>query len=173
MGRRLPVGAGGKLTLRLRLVAAAAGIVAVSLLLGGALTWVMVRDLEFQSVQDQLDRQVMSAAAAVRSQECVLAPQPGTAACRPASPADFTERLNLNAPRLGSGRLLLLDNERVIVSDSGQAGTAGTLLGPTPSKRFAGVFEARTSLGDQTVLAAPIKSPGKPVAPLRAAYVVD
>src|SRR5439155_1425119 len=45
-------------------MAAAAGIVAVSLLLAGALTWVQVRDLEFQSVQEQLDRQITSAAAA-------------------------------------------------------------------------------------------------------------
>ncbi|TMC85092.1 MAG: hypothetical protein E6J06_04845 [Chloroflexi bacterium] len=121
MGRRVSVGADGKLTLRLRLVAAAAGIVAVSLLLGGALTWVMVRDLEFESVQDQLDRQVTVAATVVRTQECVT-PQTGTTLCRPATPSDFTNRLNLDAPRLGSGRLLLLDSERTIVYDSGQAG---------------------------------------------------
>jgi len=30
--------------------------VAVSLLLSGALTWVLVRDLELQAAQDQLDR---------------------------------------------------------------------------------------------------------------------
>ena len=171
MGRRLSVGADRKLTLRLRLVAAAAGIVAVSLLLGGALTWVMVRDLEFQSVQDQLDRQVTSAATVVRTQECVT-PQPGTPLCRTATPSDFTDRLNLDAPRLGSGRLLLLDNERVIVYDSGQAGTEGTQLSLSPSKRFAGVFEARASLGDQNYLAAAIKLPGKRVDPLGATYVM-
>ena len=54
MGSRIPVGAERQLTLRLRLLAAAAGIVAVSLLLGGLLTWVLVRDLELQAVQDQL-----------------------------------------------------------------------------------------------------------------------
>src|SRR5439155_892228 len=68
VGRRLPVGAGRKLNLRLRLLAAAAGIVAISLLLAGALTWVFVRDLEFQSVQDQLDREAISAQALVRHQ---------------------------------------------------------------------------------------------------------
>ena len=171
MGRRLSVGADGKLTLRLRLVAAAAGIVAISLLLGGALTWVLVRDLEFQSVQDQLDRQVTSAASVVRAQECVTV-QAGTTACRTASPSDFVDRLNLDAPRLGSARLFLLDNQRTIVYDSAQAGTEGTQVSLTPSRRFAGVFEARTSLDDQNLLVAATKLPGKRVDPLGAAYVM-
>src|SRR6202158_2456214 len=61
LGRRLPAGAGGELSLRLRLLAAAAGIVAVSLLLSGALTWGLVGDLELQSAQDQLDREILTA----------------------------------------------------------------------------------------------------------------
>jgi len=171
MGCWVSVGAGGKLTLRLRLVAAAAGIVAVSLLLGGALTWVMVRDLEFQSVQDQLDRNVTVAASVVRTQECFV-PQTGTTLCRAASPSEFTQRLNLDSPRLGSGRLLLLDNERYVVYDSTETDTVGTQVGLTPSRRFSGVFEARTSLGGQNFLAAAIKLPGKRVDPLGATYVM-
>jgi signal transduction histidine kinase len=171
VGCRVSVGAGGKLTLRLRLVAAAAGIVAVSLLLGGALTWVMVRDLEFQSVQDQLDRNVTAAASVVRTQECFVA-QSGTAVCRTASPADFIQRLDVYSPRLGTGRLLLLDSARYIVYDSGQADTIGTQIGLTPSRRFSGVFETRTALDGDTVLAAAIKLPGKRVDPLGATYVM-
>ncbi len=144
---------------------------AVSLLLGGALTWVIVRDLEFQSVQDQLDRQVMTAATVVRTQECVV-PQSGSAVCRTATPADFIERLNLDSPRLGSGRLVLLDNDRYVVYDSAEAGSLGTQVSLTPSKRFSGVLEARTSLGGQSLLAAAIKLPGKRVDPIGAAYVM-
>lgn len=170
MGRRLPAGAGRQLTLRLRLLAAAAGIVAVSLLLAGALTWVLVRDLEFQSVQDQLDRQITNAAAAVRAQECVV-PQAGTGACRPADPNLYRERLNSGAARLAGGRLLLLDNQRVVIYDSAAGDAVGTQIELTPSTRFANVLEARATLGDQDYLAAAVKLPGKRVDPLGAAYV--
>jgi signal transduction histidine kinase len=146
--------------------------VAVSLLLGGALTWVMVRDLEFQSVQDQLDRNVTAAASMVRTQECFVA-QSGTALCaRTASASDFIQRLDTYSPRLGTGRLLLLDSARYIVYDSGQPDTIGTQIGLTPSRRFSGVFEARTALDGETVLAAAIKLPGKRVDPLGATYVL-
>jgi hypothetical protein len=74
VGRRIPAGAERQLTLRLRLLAAAAGIVAVSLLLGGLLTWVLVRDLELQGVQDQLDRAVVPAALQVKHLECFTLP---------------------------------------------------------------------------------------------------
>ena len=98
--------------------------------------------------------------------------QAGTTACRTASPSDFVDRLNLDAPRLGSARLFLLDNQRTIVYDSAQAGTEGTQVSLTPSRRFAGVFEARTSLDDQNLLVAATKLPGKRVDPLGAAYVM-
>ncbi|HSS60095.1 MAG TPA: HAMP domain-containing sensor histidine kinase [Candidatus Limnocylindrales bacterium] len=172
MGRRISAGAGGDLTLRLRLIAAAAGIVAVSLLLAGALTWVMVRDLEYQSVQDQLDRQVTAAAAQVRTQECLTPNVTGTAVCRPDSPADFTDRLNNKTSGLGSERLILLDSSRYVVYDSGDGGTIGSRIVLTQSRRFTGVSEARTPLGAQNYLAAAIKLPGKRVDPLGAAWVM-
>jgi signal transduction histidine kinase len=172
VGRGLPAGAGGQLSLRIRLLAAAAGIVAVSLLLGGALTWVFVRNLEFHTVQDQLDRQVSTAAAAVRQQECVIAPAPGNGVCRPASASDFTERLNSGSPRLGSGRLLLLDAQRFVVYDSNAGEAVGTRLALTRSARYAGVLESQTSLGHQAYLAAGVQLPGRRIDPLNAAYVV-
>src|SRR5207248_586207 len=106
LGCRLPVGARGKLTLRIRLLAAAAGIVAISLLLAGALTWVFVRDLEFQTVQDQLDRQIPQAAIAVKHEEClnrpVLVTNVGLPGCRTDDSADFVDRLNsVVQPSLG------------------------------------------------------------------------
>src|SRR5256712_13573362 len=113
MGRRLPLGAGGELKLRLRLLAAAAGIVAISLLLAGALTWVFVRDLEFQSVQDQLDREAISAQALVRHQECLFptggATSPGPAGGRLGDRPAFEERLRLGGPTVSGNRVLLLD----------------------------------------------------------------
>src|SRR5207302_10723877 len=97
LGGRLPAGAGGGLTLRLRLLAAAAGIVAVSLLLAGALTWVFVRDLEVKSATAQLERSVITVTAQVRHQEC-FTPLPNIA--RPATcprgldtTSDFVDRL--------------------------------------------------------------------------------
>ena len=106
MGRRVPAGAERQLTLRIRLLAAAAGIVAVSLLLGGALTWVFVRDLEFQGVQDQLDRAVVAVAVQVHHEECFTRPpiaaNPGVATCRLAYPVDFEDRLStIVLPTLG------------------------------------------------------------------------
>ena len=158
--------------MRLRLLAAAAGIVAVSLLLAGALTWVMVRDLESRTVQDQLDRQVSLAAAQVRLNECLAPDVPGTGVCRPDSPLDFTDRLNSRASGLGSERLILLDNERYVVYDSNSSGVVGAQITLTTSTRFAGVFEAFTSLGDQNYLAAAVRLPGKRIDPLGAAYVL-
>ena len=172
MGRGLPTGAGGNLTLRIRLLAAAAGIVAVSLLLAGALTWVQVRDLEFESVQNQLDRQISNAAVAVRAQECVVAPAPGNGVCRPAAPADFVERLNKNASRLGSGRLLLLDDNHTVVYDSGSSDTVGTAIALTQSVHFSNVFEGQANLGRQAYLAAAMQLPGKRLDPLGATWVV-
>ena len=143
----------------------------MSLLLAGALTWVMVRNLETQSVQEELDRQVASAASAVRSEECLQPNIAGTALCRPDSSNDFIERLNQHAPQLGSERLLLLDNERYVVYDSG-GGTVGIQIGLTQSRHFSGVLEASTPLGDQNYLAAAVKLPGKRIDPLGASYVM-
>src|SRR5207247_9004783 len=124
LGRRLPVGAGRELNLRLRLLAAAAGIVAVSLILAGALTWVFVRDLEFQSAQAQLGRNVITVTAQVRHEEC-FNPLPRIA--RPATctrpgldtPSDFVDRLTgLVVPTLSGNRLLLLRSDHSVVFDS-------------------------------------------------------
>ena len=132
----------------------------------------MIRDLEFQSVQDNLDRQIAQAAAAVRQQECVVSPAPGTTSCRPASPEVFRDRLNTGAARLGAGRLLLLDSQRYVVYDSNADESVGTRLMLGQSTRFPNVLESRTTLGDQDYLAAAMKLPGKRFDPLGATYVV-
>ena len=171
MGRRLPPGAGrDHLSLRFRLLAAAAGIVAVSLLLSGALTWVLVRDVELQGAQDELDRAVIVEAQLVRHQECLnpigVVTNAGPAACRQVDPDRFRERI---AGLGGSDRLILLDRNRFIVYDS--AGEASGLLSVQASRRVAGVAEATPDFGGQTYLAAAFAiAPARD--PLNAAYVV-
>ena len=132
----------------------------------------MVRDLEYRSVQDQLDRQVTSAAMQVRLNECLAPAVAGTALCRPDSATDFTERLNSRAPQLGSTRLILLDNERYVVYDSGGSDTIGSQIALSQSARFTGVLEAFAPLGGQNYLGAAIRLPGKRVDPLGAAFVM-
>ena len=144
---------------------------AVSLLLAGALTWVLVRPLEFQGVQDQLDRQITTAAAQVRANECQFV-QSGTGLCRPAFASDYTSRLDALAARLGSGRMLLLDSQRFIVYDSAGSQSVGNQVDVTPSKRFQNVLEARPVFGGEGYIASAMKLPGKRVDPIGASYVV-
>ena len=176
MGRRVPVGASRLLNLRLRLFAAAAGIIAVSLLLAGSLTWVLVRDLEFQSVQDQLDRSVIATTLFVRHEECLVRPiavaQPGGAACRQATPSDFQDRLNsFVVPTLSGNRLMLLDAQRRVVYDSGAPDTLGLAIPVTASTRVANVAEARATLGGQSYFAAAVRIAAARD-PLNASFVV-
>lgn len=143
---------------------------AISLLLAGALTWVFVRDLEFQSVQLQLDRQVMVVAAAVKQRECQFQGV-ATGACRLASDTEFTDRLLGMVPQLGGERLMLLDTNRRIVFDSEASDTVGTQLTIIASKRVSGVGEAATSLDGQDYIAAAVQIPPRRD-PLSASYVV-
>src|SRR5260370_3454978 len=115
MGGWVAGGAGGELRLRLRVLGAAAGIVAVSLLLSGALTWVLVRNLELQSAQDQLDRSIIGERALVIHDQCLVRTGPasnaGPATCRLDDGRDYKARLSLAASQLGADRLLLLTGQ--------------------------------------------------------------
>ena len=149
----------------------------MSLLLGGALTWVLVRDLEFQSMQDQLDRDVVVKAVQVKHQECFTRPavvsQPGAATCRLDSAVEFQDRLtSIVVPTLsGSNRLLLLDPQRRVLFDSGGTDTFASVISLANSKRVANVGEARTTLGGQAyfLAATPIAAARSPI---HAGYVV-
>ncbi len=132
----------------------------MSLLLSGALTWFLVRDVELQGAQDQLDRTILAQASLVRHWECDRVPAgptaPGTCAggTGVADPEIFRDRLqSLVVPGLAGDRLLLLSNNRLIVFDS--AGTAtGRLLNVQASRRVAGVSEAQPIFDGQAYLAA-------------------
>jgi signal transduction histidine kinase len=142
----------------------------VSLLLSGALTWVLVRNVELQGAQDELDRAVIVEAQLVRHQECLnpvgVVTNAGPATCRLVDVDRFRERI---AGLGGSDRLILLDRNRFIVFDS--AGVASGVVSVQASKRVAGVAEATPQFGGQTFLAAAIAiAPARD--PLVAAYVV-
>ena len=147
----------------------------MSLLLGGLLTWVLVRDLELQGVQDQLDRGVVTATAQVRHEECFTRPAavlPGAVTCRLDLPVDFEDRLSsLVVPTLNGNRILLLDAQRRVVYDSGGTDMFITTIAITPSARVANVGEARTTLGGQAYIAAGVRiAPARN--PLAASFVV-
>ncbi|HEV3102991.1 MAG TPA: HAMP domain-containing sensor histidine kinase, partial [Candidatus Dormibacteraeota bacterium] len=177
MGRRIPSGAGCQLSLRLRLLAAAAGIVAVSLVLSGALTWVLVRNLELQAAQDQVDRSAQVAATLVRHEECAFRPVVRTNAGICTTTAgqddaiDFSNRLSNLASTLGAQRLILLNQLKVVVFDSGSLDTIGQTIQVAKSPRISGAYEARPALGDQAYLAGGIQIPSNRD-PLRATFVV-
>ncbi len=175
MGRGLSVGAGGQLSLRLRVLAAAAGIVAVSLLLSGALTWFLVRNLEFQSAQGQLDFAIQVDRVLVRHQECLNVPlvvtNEGPTACRTDDPVDFEDRLATLATTLSEDRLLLLDRQRRVRWDSGSPDTTGQVINVQAAKRVANVAEAQPTLDGQPYLAAAVAiAPARD--PLGAAFLV-
>jgi signal transduction histidine kinase len=134
--------------------------VAVSLLLSGALTWVLVRDLELQAAQDQLDRSAQIDGVLVRHEECLVRPlirtNTGSATCRLDDSNDFVARLGNLGQTLSSDRLILLNKQRVVVFDSGSQDTVGQQIPVVASKRITGVGEARTVLGDQTYMAAAV-----------------
>ncbi len=131
-----------------------------------------VRNLEYQSAQDQLDRQVVPAALQVKNEECLFRGS-ATGACRLDTPNDFSDRLNSLAPRLGASRLLLLDSERRVVYDSLINGTPsyGVQIPIVRSSRVANISEARTMLGGQMYFAAGVSIPPKRD-PLNASWIV-
>ena len=175
MGRRVPLGAGRQLTLRLRILAAAVGIVAVSLLLSGALTWVLVRNLEVSAAQGQLDLEIQVDHGLVRHQECLIRPalvtNEGANTCKLDPAVDFEDRLSSLAATLSADRLLLLDRERTVVFDSGRPSATGQVISVQPAKRVANVAEAGPTLGGQSYLAAAVTlNPARD--PLGAAYLL-
>jgi len=175
MGRGVPLGAGRALTLRLRILAAAVGIVAVSLLLSGALSWVLVRNLEVSTAQGQLDLSVLVDHALVRHQECLVRPaavtNEGATTCKLDSAVDFEDRLAGLAATLSSDRLILLDRQRTVVFDSSSPTAVGQVISVQAAKRVAGVLEAGPDLGGQSYIAAAVAlTPARD--PLGAAYVL-
>jgi len=121
------------LSLRFRLLIAAAGIVVVSLVLSGALTWVLVRNLEFDDAHLQLDRLALLRRAEVLRAECLTIPSGTTTTCpggngRLASRAAYEDRLRNIAVASGADRMLLVAANRTIVFDSAGSDSIGTKI---------------------------------------------
>ena len=121
------------MSLRFRLLIAAAGIVVVSLVLSGALTWVLVRNLEFDDAHLQLDRLALLRRAEVLRAECLTIPSGTTTTCpggngRLASRAAYEDRLRNLAVASGADRMLLVAANRTIVFDSAGSDSIGTKI---------------------------------------------
>jgi signal transduction histidine kinase len=138
------------------------------------LTWVLVRNLELQSAQGQLDFAVQVDRVLVRHQEClnrpVAATNEGLATCRLDDPVDYMDRLSTLATTLTADRVLLLDRQHRVAWDSGSPDTVGLLISVQSARRVANVAEAQPNLGGQSYLAAVIPiTPARD--PLGAAYL--
>ena len=108
------------MTLRNRLLLAAAGIVGVSLLTSGILSLFLVRSLEFDNAQVELDRKAIATRSEVVQAECSTLPALVTANCpggRIATGTVFEERVNGLVPGVAD-RLLLLTAQNVIIYDT-------------------------------------------------------
>jgi signal transduction histidine kinase len=139
----------------------------------------LVRNLETQTAQGQLDVAIQADRVAVRHAECLNVPLAATSEgpvnCVGAGgvddPTDFVSRLTNLASTLSDARLLLLDRQRTILWDSGSPDATGQIVALTPANRVANVTEARATLGGQQYLAAAAAiTPARD--PLRAQYVV-
>ena len=143
--------------------------------MSGTLSWVLVRNLELQSAQGQLDFAIQVDRALVRHQECFtqpLAPNgEGPNTCRLDDPIDFENRLASLATTLSSDRLLMLDRQHRVVWDSGSTDTRGQVIAVQAARRVANVAEAQPILDGQQYLAAAVALvPARD--PLGAAFLV-
>lgn len=102
------------MSLRLRLLLAAVGIVAVSLVVSGLLTSILVRNLEFEHAQDQLARSALAYRAPIQREElgeCTQYARNGSClSVRRLPPEDFRRNLqaDLDNLHLNGDRLILL-----------------------------------------------------------------
>ena len=127
---------------------------AVSLLVSGALTWVLVRDLEFSNAQDELARDAINYRTRILRAEC--AGRPPVTSLAQGCPAiivngarvtvapveQYQDDLHGISNDLAGDRLLLLDRQRRVVYDSGgpngQGGGAELVVPVAPTRSVAG-----------------------------------
>ncbi|TMD56380.1 MAG: HAMP domain-containing protein [Chloroflexi bacterium] len=120
------------MSLRNRLLLAAAGIVGVSLLTSGVLSLVLVRTLEFDNAQLDLDRDVISVRHDVLRAECQT-PQaaPASTGCvgtKLANGTLFEDRVSNLLPVGAATRLLLLSNQNLVLFDSAGNDAVGSRI---------------------------------------------
>jgi signal transduction histidine kinase len=145
------------LSLRNRLLLAAAAIVGVSLLTSGILSLYLVRSLEFDNAQVDLDRKAIAAQREVVHAECANLPAVVTAACpggRITTGAVYEQRLTGLVPTVAD-RLLLLTAQNVVIYDTQNEDAYGmqVQLVRTRTLDQATAFEGMIQLGGQPYLA--------------------
>ncbi len=111
------------MSIRLRLLLAAVGVVAVSLVLSGFLTGFLVRDLEFKNAQSALDSNAVIFRQQVWNRECASNLAAGAGRCAGpvalATRDEYIDRLNTTvAPSLNGDRMLLVTTSGGVVYDS-------------------------------------------------------
>ncbi len=173
------------MSIRLRLLLAAVGVVAVSLLVSGFLTGYLVRQLEQQNARDQLDRQTIIYRQQVWNRECAsnLAVANGRCAGGPGGLAprdEYLDRLNMTVlPSLNGDRLLLVTGAGGVVFDS--EGSAVTITAPgnsTPRliSRENQVYELAIDIDGTSYVASAVRIQPNAAIPVRdplgAQYVV-
>ena len=145
------------MSLRNRLLLAAAAIVGVSLLTSGILSLFLVRSLEFDNAQVDLDRKAIAAQREVVHAECATLPAVVTAACpggRITTGAVYEQRLTGLVPTVAD-RLLLLTAQNVVIYDTQNEDAYGmqVQLVRTRTLDQATAFEGMIQLGGQPYLA--------------------
>ena len=131
------------MSLRNRLLLAAGGIALLSLLLSGALSWILVRTLEFDNAHEALDRLVVAERRTVVRAECSAIPTNlAVLTCTPptklAAPDVFAERLRTLTPTDGVDRLLLVDPKGLVVYDSHAGDATGRRIALTSLRKVDG-----------------------------------
>jgi signal transduction histidine kinase len=159
-------------------------VVAVSLVISGFLTGYLVRNLEFQNAQDQLDRQSIIFRQQVWNRECYSNLAVANGRCAGAPPGltprlEYIDRLQTTVvPSLNGDRLLLVTRSGGVVFDSENTATVVSLPGgvaPRSISRDNQVSEVQIDIdGTRYVASAALIQPTGLAArdPLGASYVV-
>ncbi|MDQ6918657.1 MAG: HAMP domain-containing histidine kinase [Candidatus Dormibacteraeota bacterium] len=148
------------MSLRNRLLLAAAGIVGVSLLTSGILSLFLVRSLEFDNAQIDLDRKAIAAQREVVHAECATPPAVQTAACpggRIATGTVFEQRVNGLVPSVAD-RLLLLTPQNAVIYDTQNEDAYGTQMQLVRTRQLdqSTAFEGTVQLGGQPFIASAV-----------------
>ena len=145
------------MSLRNRLLLAAAAIVGVSLLTSGILSLFLVRSLEFDNAQVDLDRRAIAAQREVVHSACATLPALVTSACpggRIATGTVYEQRLQGLVPGVAD-RLLLLTAQNVVIYDTQNEDAYGMQLQLVRTRTLdqATAIEGTIVLGGQPYIA--------------------
>ena len=125
------------MSLRNRLLLAAAVIVAVSLLTSGTVALLLVRSLEFDNAQVELDRQALTTQQQVVRAECATVPVASSTTCpagRITTGDVFEARVSAMVPGVAD-RILLLSPQNAVLYDTAKGAAFGLQIRLVRSRR--------------------------------------